>query len=125
MRDTTLEVLAKVLKANPVGVCVYVDELKGWLNSFNKYRNGGGDKALAPVLSFADALLLLLAAYALLPLHFCNSDVFSFSQLRLTISQFLSRNINIFTISFNIFTITAPSPTTTLSSCNLLDYLCC
>ncbi len=44
VRDTTLEALAKVLKANPVGVCVYVDELKGWLSSFNKYRNGGGDK---------------------------------------------------------------------------------
>lgn len=44
VRDITLEALAKVLKANPVGVCVYVDELKGWLSSFNKYRNGGGDK---------------------------------------------------------------------------------
>ena len=69
--------------------------------------------------------LLLLAAYALLTLPFCNSEVFSFSQLRLTISQLIPRNINIFTISFNIFTITAPSSTTTLSSRNLLPYLCC
>ena len=44
VRDTTLEALVKVLKSNPVGVCVHVDELKGWLSSFNKYRNGGGDK---------------------------------------------------------------------------------
>jgi len=43
VRDTTMEALVKVLKTNPAGVCVCVDELKGWLNSFNRYRNGGGD----------------------------------------------------------------------------------
>lgn len=44
VRDTTMEGLVKVLKANPAGVCVHVDELKGWLSSFNRYRGGGGDK---------------------------------------------------------------------------------
>ena len=30
--------LAGVLGSNPAGVCVHVEELKGWLSSFDRYR---------------------------------------------------------------------------------------
>ena len=44
VRDATMEGLVRVLGSNPAGVCVHVDELKGWLSSFDRYRSGGGDK---------------------------------------------------------------------------------
>lgn len=43
IKDFTFESIGKVLKANPKGICVHADELKGWIESFNKYRSGGGD----------------------------------------------------------------------------------
>lgn len=43
IKDFTFESIEKVLKANPNGICVHADELKGWIESFNKYRSGGGD----------------------------------------------------------------------------------
>lgn len=43
VRDFTFESISRVLKSNPIGICVHADELKGWIESFNKYRNSGGD----------------------------------------------------------------------------------
>lgn len=42
-QNTTMEALAKGLGSTEHGLAVYVDELKGWLSSFNRYTNGGGD----------------------------------------------------------------------------------
>ena len=44
MQDFTLEALLQMLSLQPHGLCVYVDELKGWLSSFNQYRGRGGDQ---------------------------------------------------------------------------------
>jgi len=44
VQDITMEAIAKILVDNPVGICVHVDELKGWFESFDKYHSGGGDK---------------------------------------------------------------------------------
>ncbi len=42
--DTTIEALADRLQSAPRGLLVDVDELAGWLSSFDKYRSGrGGD----------------------------------------------------------------------------------
>lgn len=58
VRDTTMEALVKVLIANPAGVCVHVDELKGWLGSFDRYRGGGGDKEAWMSLFSAESIVV-------------------------------------------------------------------
>ncbi len=42
-QDITMEAITKVLGECGWGIFVFVDELKGWISSFNKYHNGGGD----------------------------------------------------------------------------------
>ena len=41
-QDTTMEALAKGLGSSKHGLAVYVDELKGWIDSFNRYKTSGG-----------------------------------------------------------------------------------
>ncbi|MEQ8848825.1 DUF3987 domain-containing protein [Botrimarina sp.] len=41
--DTTVEAIAKALKANPRGLYLDRDELGAWFGSFDKYNRGGGD----------------------------------------------------------------------------------
>lgn len=43
VQDITMETITKILGETRRGIFVFVDELKGWISSFNKYRNGGGD----------------------------------------------------------------------------------
>ena len=43
VQDITMEAITKILGQTKRGIFVFVDELKGWISSFNKYRNGGGD----------------------------------------------------------------------------------
>ena len=43
VQDITMEAITKILGETKRGIFVFVDELKGWISSFNKYRNGGGD----------------------------------------------------------------------------------
>ncbi|MDQ3694292.1 MAG: DUF3987 domain-containing protein [Chloroflexota bacterium] len=40
--DTTMEALAELLGCNP-GICIIVDELRGWVLGFDKYRAKGGN----------------------------------------------------------------------------------
>ena len=40
--DTTVEALVPILEANPRGVVLEMDELSGWLRSFNEYKGGRG-----------------------------------------------------------------------------------
>lgn len=42
-KDFTLESLMSSLTKSPHGIFVLSDELKGWISSFNRYRQGGGD----------------------------------------------------------------------------------
>lgn len=42
--DVTLEALLARHEANSRGLLLCVDELAGWVRSFNKYRSGGGDE---------------------------------------------------------------------------------
>lgn len=44
VQDITMEALIDVHRYNPKGICVHMDELKGWFSSFDKYRKGGGDE---------------------------------------------------------------------------------
>ena len=39
--DFTPEALIYIHHNNPDGVCIYVDELNGWLKNFNRYNNSG------------------------------------------------------------------------------------
>ena len=39
--DATTEAVARLLQSNPRGILLAVDELAGWLDSFNAYRSGG------------------------------------------------------------------------------------
>lgn len=43
VQDFTMEAITKILSETKRGIFVFVDELRGWILSFNKYRNGGGD----------------------------------------------------------------------------------
>ena len=40
VNDSTVESINSLLPANPKGLLMFVDELKGWLNSMNSYRKG-------------------------------------------------------------------------------------
>lgn len=40
VNDHTIEVLADILDRNPRGICLYVDELATWFDSFNRYNSG-------------------------------------------------------------------------------------
>lgn len=40
--DATTEAVARLLRANPKGILLAVDELAGWLDGFNAYRSGKG-----------------------------------------------------------------------------------
>ena len=42
-KDFTLEALMYSMTKSSHGLCVLSDELKGWISSFNRYRQGGGD----------------------------------------------------------------------------------
>jgi len=42
--DATLEAVIARLAENPRGLCVFRDELAGWLKSFNAYKKSGGDE---------------------------------------------------------------------------------
>lgn len=44
VQDFTLEAILQLLSKQTHGICVFVDELKGWLSSFNQYRGKGGDQ---------------------------------------------------------------------------------
>lgn len=41
INDFTPEALMKTLLHNKKGICVFVDELNGWLKNFNRYNNSG------------------------------------------------------------------------------------
>lgn len=41
--DTTVEAVAKALRANPRGLLLDRDELAAWFGSFDQYKSGGGD----------------------------------------------------------------------------------
>ena len=43
-QDITMEAITKVLGESKRGIFVFVDELRGWISSFNKYNAGGGDR---------------------------------------------------------------------------------
>lgn len=43
VQDFTMEAITKILGETKRGIFVFVDELRGWILSFNKYRSGGGD----------------------------------------------------------------------------------
>ena len=42
--DTTPEGLSEVLHDNKRGICLYVDELKSWINNFNRYSKGSEEQ---------------------------------------------------------------------------------
>ncbi|AEE53755.1 DUF3987 domain-containing protein [Haliscomenobacter hydrossis] len=44
LNDFTLESIYKVLRANPRGLLVFRDEIAGWINSMNAYKNSGSDE---------------------------------------------------------------------------------
>lgn len=44
VQDITMEAITKILEYNRHGIFVFVDELKGWISSFNQYRGSGGDQ---------------------------------------------------------------------------------
>ena len=44
LSDFTTEVLVRQHKINPRGLCVYVDELIGFIKCFNKYRSGNDEQ---------------------------------------------------------------------------------
>ncbi|MBG7611049.1 DUF3987 domain-containing protein [Polaribacter sp. BAL334] len=41
LTDFTIEKLTETLKYNPKGALIFKDELIGWINSFDQYKNGG------------------------------------------------------------------------------------
>ena len=71
VQDITMEAITKILDASPRGIFVYVDELKGWISSFNKYRNGGGD--LEQWLSIWSGIPITVNRKSDDEIHFVNS----------------------------------------------------
>lgn len=44
LSDVTPEKMARVHADNPRGICLYVDEVAGWLQTFNRYSSGNAQK---------------------------------------------------------------------------------
>lgn len=40
IKDSTIEMVAKILSVNPLGCCLFADELVGFLKRMNQYKNG-------------------------------------------------------------------------------------
>lgn len=38
--DITQEAMAKAISENPRGICLFMDELQGWINNFTRYNKG-------------------------------------------------------------------------------------
>ncbi len=58
--DTTIEALVPILKDNPRGVLLAVDELAGWFKSFDRYSGGSGGADVAYWLSLFNAEPLII-----------------------------------------------------------------
>lgn len=44
VQDVTQEAIKKTLQQNPRGLCLYMDELDGWLNNFTRYSKDSSDE---------------------------------------------------------------------------------
>ena len=42
--DITQEAMAKSISENPRGICLYMDELQGWINNFTRYNKGSEEQ---------------------------------------------------------------------------------
>lgn len=42
--DITQEAMAKSISENPRGICLYMDELQGWINKFTRYNKGSEEQ---------------------------------------------------------------------------------
>lgn len=42
--DITQEAMAKSISENPRGICLYMDELQGWINNFTHYNKGSEEQ---------------------------------------------------------------------------------
>ena len=49
--DTTPEGLSEVLNTNKRGICLYADELKSWINNFNRYSKGSEEQLWLSIFS--------------------------------------------------------------------------
>jgi hypothetical protein len=49
--DVTPESLATIHEQNKRGICLYVDELKSWINNFNRYNTGSSEQLWLSVFS--------------------------------------------------------------------------
>jgi len=49
--DVTPESIATIHEQNKRGICVYVDELKSWINNFNRYNTGSAEQFWLSVFS--------------------------------------------------------------------------
>ncbi len=49
--DTTPEGLSEVLNVNKRGICLYADELKSWINNFNRYTKGSEEQLWLSIFS--------------------------------------------------------------------------
>lgn len=57
MSDFTIEALARNHKENSRGICVHVDELKGWLGNMNRYNSGSDMEIYLQIHSNGDLLV--------------------------------------------------------------------
>ena len=42
--DITQEAMAKAISENPRGICLFMDELQGWINNFTRYNKGSEEQ---------------------------------------------------------------------------------